>query len=352
MPIFSYFVPNPYFVVVVLFVKKIGIDLGTTNTVVFVPGKGIVINEPTVVAISVLDNKIISVGNQAKEMIGRTPESIVVTRPLKDGAIADYRITEAMLKYFINKAVGRFGIFKPEILASVPAGITSTERRAVIEATINAGAKAAYLVKEPVLAAIGAKIPINSPFGNLILNIGGGTSDVAVISLGGIVSWSSVRIGGNKIDQSIVEYMKKKHRLAIGERTAELIKTTIGNAIRHPIDEKINIRGRDLGTGYPKTIELSSNEITDAIQEQLREIIQTIKNVLQDTPPELCSDIMDKGMIISGGGALLKNIDTLITRITGVSARIADDPLLCVAKGTGVVLENLEVYKKNIMAKR
>lgn len=335
-----------------MFVKKIGIDLGTTNTVVFVPGRGIVINEPTVVAISVLDNKIISVGNQAKEMIGRAPDSIVVARPLKDGAIADYRVTEALLKYFINKAIGRFGFFKPEILVSVPAGITSTERRAVIEATINAGAKAAYLVKEPVLAAIGAKIPINSPFGNLILNIGGGTSDVAVISLGGIVSWASARVGGNKIDQAIVEYIKKKYGLAIGERTAELIKITIGSAVRQAIEEKINVRGRDLTTGYPKTIELASGEITDAIQEQLREIVQTVKNVLQDTPPELCSDIMDKGMIVSGGGALLKNIDTLITRITGVSARIADDPLLCVAKGTGVVLENLEVYKKNIMAKR
>lgn len=335
-----------------MFVKKIGIDLGTTNVVVFVPGRGITINEPTVVAISVLDNKIIAVGNLAKEMIGRAPDSIIVSRPLKDGVIADYRVTEAMLKHFINKAIGRFGFFKPEILISVPAGITSTERRAAIEATINAGAKAAYLVKEPVLAAIGAKIPISSPFGNLILNIGGGTSDVAVISLGGIVSWSSVRVGGNKIDQAIAEYVKKKHSLAIGERTAELIKIAIGSAIKQTVEEKINVRGRDLTSGYPKTIELTSNEVTDAIQEQLREIIQTVKNVLQETPPELCSDIMDKGMIVSGGGALLKNIDVLITRITGVSARIADDPLLCVAKGTGVVLENLEVYKKNIMAKR
>lgn len=335
-----------------MFVKKIGIDLGTTNTVVFVPGKGIVINESSVVAISILDNKIIAVGGQAKEMIGRAPDSIIVSRPLKDGVIADYRITEAMLKYFITKAVGRFGFFKPDILVSVPAGITSTERRAVIEATINAGAKAAYLVKEPVLAAIGAKIPINSPFGNLILNIGGGTTDVAVISLGGIVSWSSARVGGNKIDAAIVDYVKKKHGLAIGERTAELIKIVIGNAVKQANEEKINVRGRDLTTGYPKTVELGGNEITDAFQEQLREIVQTVKNVLQETPPELCSDIMGKGMVISGGGALLKSIDTLITRITGVSARVADDPLLCVARGTGVVLDNLEVYKKNIMAKR
>ncbi len=335
-----------------MFVKKIGIDLGTTNTLVFVPNKGLIINEPSVVAISILDNKIIAVGGQAKEMIGRAPDSIIVSRPLKDGVIADYRITEAMLKYFITKAIGKFGLFKPEILVSVPAGITSTERRAVIEATINAGAKAAYLVKEPVLAAIGAKVPINSPFGNLILNIGGGTTDIAVISLGGIVSWASTRVGGNKIDAAIVEYVKKKHGLAIGERTAELIKIAIGNAVKQANEEKLNVRGRDLTTGYPKTIEMGGNEITDAIQEQLRDIVQTVKNVLQETPPELCSDIMGKGMTISGGGALLKNIDTLITRITGVSARIADEPLLCVAKGAGIVLDNLEVYKKNIMAKR
>jgi rod shape-determining protein MreB len=335
-----------------MFVRKIGIDLGTTNTVVFVPGKGVVVNEPSVVAISMLDNKIIAAGSQAKEMIGRAPDSIIVSRPLRDGVIADYRVTEAMLRYFIARAIGRFGFFKPEILVSVPAGITSTERRAVIEATINAGAKAAYLVKEPVLAAIGAKIPINSPFGNLILNIGGGTTDVAVISLGGIVSWSSARVGGNKIDAAIVEYVKKKHSLAIGERTAELIKIAIGSAVKQSNEERINVRGRDLTTGYPKTVELGSNEITDAIQEQLREIVQTVKNVLQETPPELCADIMDKGVTISGGGALLRGIDALITRITGVSAHIADDPLLCVAKGAGIVLDNLEVYKKNIMAKR
>lgn len=332
--------------------SKIGIDLGTTNTLVFIPRKGLVINEPSVVAISILDNKIIAVGSSAKEMLGRAPDSIVVSRPLKDGVIADYRVTEAMLRYFISKATGRLGLFKPEVLISVPAGITSTERRAVVEATINAGAKTAYLVKEPVLAAIGAKIPINSASGNMILNIGGGTSEIAVISLGGIVSSSSARIGGNKIDGAIVDYVKKKHGLAIGERTAELIKMSVGSAIKQTTEEKISIRGRDLTTGYPKTIELSSNEITDAMQEQLREIVQTVKNVLQETPPELCSDIMDKGIVISGGGALLKNIDLLITRITGVPARIADEPLLCVARGTGIVLDNLDTYKKNVIAKR
>ncbi len=331
---------------------KIGIDLGTTNTVVFIPNKGIIVNEPSVVAISVLDNKIISVGSSAKEMIGRTPDSIVISKPLVDGAIADYRVTGAMLKYFIKKATGLMSFIKPEVLISVPAGITSTEKRAVIESALNAGAKAVYLVKEPVLAAIGAKIPINSAAGNMILNVGGGTTELAVISLGGIVTWSSVRIGGNKLDQAIVEYIKKKHGLAIGERTAELIKVSIGSAIKEPEEEKINIKGRDLATGFPRTIEIGSNEITEAISEQLREIIQIVKNVLEVTPPELCADIMDKGIIISGGGALLKNIEVLINRITGVPASIADDPLFCVARGTGIVLQNLDAYKRNVVAKR
>jgi rod shape-determining protein MreB len=332
--------------------KKIGIDLGTTNTVVFVPKKGIIINEPSVVAISILDNKIMSVGNLAKEMIGRTPDSIIVSKPLIDGAIADYRVTGAMLRYFIKKAGGFLSFVKPEVLISVPAGINSTEKRAVIEAALNAGAKAVYLVKEPVLAAIGAKIPINSPAGNMILNIGGGTTEIAVISLGGIVTWKSVRIGGNKLDQAIVDYIKKKHGLAIGERTAELLKISIGSAIKIPTEENINIKGRDLATGYPKTIEITTNEITEAITEQLREIVHIIKSVLEVTPPELCSDIMDKGIHISGGGALLKNIDKLITKVTGVPAFVADDPLFCVARGTGIVLENLDVYKRNVLAKR
>src|SRR3989344_2851237 len=303
---------------------KLGIDLGTTNTVVFAPKRGIIINEPSVVAISVLDNKIIAVGNAAKEMVGRTPESIIVSKPLVDGAIADHRITSAMIKYFIKKSPG-ISFVKPEILISVPAGITSTEKRAVIEAGLNAGAKAVYLVKEPVLAAI---------------------------SLGGIVSCSSVRVGGNKLDRAIVEYIKKKYGLAIGERTAELIKISIGSATKQANEEKISIKGRDLASGYPKTIEVTSNEITEAINEQLREIVQIIKSVLEVTPPELCADIMDRGIVISGGGAMLKNIDTLITRVTGVPASIAEDPLFCVARGTGIVLDNLDTYKKNVMVKR
>lgn len=332
--------------------RKIGIDLGTTNTVVFIPKKGIVINEPSVVAISVLDNKVLAVGNAAKDMIGRAPDSINVSRPLIDGAVADYRVTSAMLRYFIKKSGGLFGFFKPEVLISVPAGITSAEKRAVIESALSAGARQVFLVKEPVLAAIGAKIPINSPIGNMILNIGGGTTELAVISLGGIVSAQSIRIGGNKFDLAIVEYIKKKHGLAIGERTAELIKINIGGAVRGSHEDSINIKGRDLTTGLPKTVQISSNEVAEALSEHLREILQMIKSVLEMTPPELCSDIMDRGIVISGGGAQLRNIADLITKVTGVPARIADDPLFCVARGTGIVLENLETYKRNVIAKR
>lgn len=332
--------------------RKIGIDLGTTNTVVFVPKKGIVINEPSVVAVSVIDNRILAVGNSAKDMIGRTPDSIDIRRPLIDGAVADYRVTGAMLRYFIKKSSGPFTFLKPEVLISVPAGITSAEKRAVIESALSAGARQVFLVKEPVLAAIGAKIPVNSPIGNMILNIGGGTTELAVISLGGIVSAQSVRIGGNKFDQAIVEYIKKKHGLAIGDRTAELIKINIGSAVRTTNEDSINIKGRDLTTGLPKTVQITSNEVTEALSDHLREIIQIIKGVLEMTPPELCSDIMDRGIVISGGGALLRNIDQLITKVTGVPARVADDPLFCVARGTGIVLENLEGYKRNVIAKR
>ncbi len=337
-----------------MFIKKIGIDLGTANTLVYIPGKGVVINEPTVVAISLDDNRILAVGNEAKEMLGRTPEVIVASRPMKDGVIADYRITEAMLKYFINKTTGAFRLFRPEVMVAVPAGITSTERRAVIDATMNAGAKAAYVVKEPVLAAIGAGIPINEPAGHLIIDIGGGTSEVAVISLGGIVACASARVGGNKIDQSIAEHIRKQHNLAIGERTAEEIKITIGSALPVPPKEEqvFEVRGRDLISGLPKNIEIKTNEVTEAIAEQLREIVQTVKLVLQDTPPELSADVMDKGMILSGGGALLRNISDLIEKATGVPCYVAEEPMLCVAKGAGIALEHLEVYKRSIMSKK
>ena len=335
-----------------MFIKKIGIDLGTTNTLVYIPKKGVVVNEPSVVAISIEDNRILAVGNDAKKMIGKTPDSIVASRPLKDGVIADYRVTQAMLSYFVNKAGGKFRIFRPEVLVSVPAGITSTERRAVIEAAIQSGAKAAYIAKQPVLAAIGAGIPINSPVGNMIVDIGGGTTDIAIISLGGIVAWASVRVAGDKLDRAIADYIKKKHNLAIGERTAEEIKIQIGSAIPNPERGSMKIKGRDLIEGLPKTIEINNKEVVDAISNELKEIIRAIKSVLQVTPPELAADVMDRGIFLSGGGALLANIDDLISQATGVPCYIANEPLLCVAKGTGIILENLDVYKRSIMSKK
>ncbi len=335
-----------------MFIKKIGIDLGTANTLVFVPGKGIVINEPTVVALSLAENRILAVGNEAKEMLGRTPDSILALRPMKDGVIADYRVTEAMLRYFINKATGPFRLFRPEVMVAVPAGITSTERRAVVDATLNAGAKAAFVVKEPVLAAIGAGIPINEPAGHFIIDVGGGTSEVAVISLGGVVACASARVGGNKLDLAIAEYIRKKHNLAIGERTAEEIKWAIGSALPKKDEEKMEVRGRDLIAGLPKTIEVKSNEITEAISDHLREIVQTIKSVLQNTPPELSADVMDRGMILSGGGSLLRNLPELIEKATGVPCWRAEDPLFCVAKGAGIALEHLDIYKRSVMSKK
>lgn len=331
------------------FVRKIGIDLGTANTLVFVPGEGVVINEPSVVAISLFENKVLAVGNEAKEMLGRTPDTIVASQPLRDGAIADYRVTEAMLKYFINRVTGRVRFIRPEVVLSIPAGITSTERRAVVDAAMKAGAKAAYVVKEPILAAIGAGIPIHTAQGNMIINIGGGTSEIAIISLGGVVASHSARVGGNKIDQAISDYIKRKYSLAIGDRTAEEVKMKIGSAIAQVKEDHTEVRGRDLMGGLPKTITIASNEITEAIQDELREIINVIKQVLQETPPELAADIMDKGMILSGGTAQLKYLDQLISKTINVPCYVADDPAFCVVKGTGIVLENLEIYKQSLM---
>ena len=335
-----------------MFVRKIGIDLGTCNSVVFIPKKGVVLQEPSVVAVSLDENRILAVGQEAKEMIGRTPDTIRVYRPLKDGVIADFRVTQAMIRYFINKTRGPFQFLKPELMIAVPAGITSTERRAVIEAATNAGAKETFVAKEPILAAIGAGIPINVCSGYLIVDIGGGTTEVAVISLGGIVTCSSIRVAGDKMNVAISDYIKKKYNLAIGEQTAEDIKIKIGTAIPEKEEKKLEIRGRDLILGLPRNIKISSNEVSEAISDTLTEIIQVIKQVLRDTPPELSADVMDKGMVLSGGGALLRNIDTLIAQSTGVPCFIADEPMLCVAKGTGVVLDNLDVYKKSIMSKR
>ncbi|MDI6603326.1 MAG: rod shape-determining protein [Patescibacteria group bacterium] len=331
---------------------KIGIDLGTCNSVVFIPQKGVVLQEPSVVAVSLAENKILAVGETAKEMLGRTPDTIRIYRPLKDGVIADFQVTQTMLKYFIDKVSGRFRFFKPELMIGVPAGITSTERRAVIEAGMNAGAKAVYLAKEPILAAIGAGIPINSCSGNMIVDVGGGTSEVAVISLGGIVTCHSLRVAGDKMDLAISDYMKKKYNLAIGEQTAEEIKIKIATALPEKEDKKIEIRGRDLVLGLPRNIKVSGNEICEAISDILSEIIQVIKAVLRETPPELSADIMDKGMVLSGGGALLRNFAELITQSIGVPCTIVEEPLTCVAKGTGVILENLDVYKKSIMTKK
>ena len=332
--------------------RHIGIDLGTTYTLVHLPGRGIVLNEPSVVALSLIDKKVLAVGDEAKEMIGRTPDTIVALRPLKDGVIADYRITEAMLRYFINKALGGIRFLRPEVMIAVPGGITSTERRAVIDATLAAGAKAAYIIKEPIAAAIGANIPIGSPSGHMIIDIGGGTSEIAVISLGGIVVNTSVRVGGNKFDFAIQEYIRKKYGLAIGERTAEEIKITIGGAL--PLDEKLSmeVRGRDMISGLPKTVPIVSDDIPEAIQNELAGIVQAVKNVLQDTPPELSADVMDKGMVLSGGSSQLRLIDRLLSQAIGVPAYVADEPLLCVARGTGIALDNLDSYKRSILATR
>jgi len=331
-------------------IKKIGIDLGTTNSLVYVPKRGIVINEPSVVAVSVIDKKILAVGLEAKEMLGRTPDTIVAVRPMKDGVIADYKTTAAMLRYYVNKALGGVRLFRPEVMVAVPAGITSTERRAVIDATIAAGAKAAYIIKEPIVAAIGADIPIGSPSGHMIIDIGGGTAEIAVISLGGIVASTSVRIGGNRFDVAITEHIRRKYNLVIGERTAERIKIDVGSAMY--MDEPLikEVRGRDSVSGLPRTIAVTSDDVTEAIQNELEGIIAAVKEVLHKTPPELSSDIIDKGIILSGGSAQLRNIDQLIGRATGVSAYVADEALLCVAKGTGIALENLESYKRSILA--
>jgi len=332
--------------------KKIGIDLGTCNSLVFLPGKGVVLQEPSVVAVALEENRILAIGNEAKEMTGRTPDTIRVYRRLKEGVIADFRVTQAMLKYFIDKVSGFWKFLKPELMIGVPAGITSTERRAVIEAALNAGAKQAFLAKEPILAAIGAGIPINSCSGNMIVDIGGGTSEIAVISLGGIVTCHSVRVAGDKMDLAISDYIKKKYNLAIGEQTAEEIKIKVGTALPEKESRILEVRGRDLISGLPRTIKISSNEICEAVSDILGEIIHVVKQVLRETPPELSADIIDKGMIISGGGALLKNIAEKISQETGVPCFLAEDPLLCVVRGTGVMLENLETYKKSIMSKR
>ncbi len=331
-----------------MFGMQIGIDLGTANVLVYVKGKGIVLNEPSVVAFSADEMKVVAVGEQARQMLGRTPGSISVARPMRDGVIADYQITEAMLRYFIQKVCGRLRIFKPEVMVCIPAGITNVESRAVHDATIQAGAKEAHLIPEPLAAAIGAGVPIAGPSGNMIVGIGGGTCEAAVISLNDIVVSSSIRVAGNKIDEMIASYVKRKYNLLIGERTAEEIKIHIGSAL--PLSEplEMEVRGRDQVEGLPKTIAINSNEVTDAIRDALAAIVVNVRTVLEQTPPELASDVIDRGIVMTGGGALLRHLDKLISRETGIPTPVADDPMSCVAVGAGKALEQLEMIRKSM----
>lgn len=370
--------------------KRLGIDLGTANSIVYVAGQGIVLNEPTVVAVAVADRTVVAVGNEAKEMLGRTPGNIIATRPMRDGVIADYVVTEAMLKYFIRKAMGKFYLFKPEVMICVPAGCTQVERRAVMDATLQAGAKKVFLIDEPLAAAIGAGLPIGEASGNMIVDIGGGAAEAAVISLGGVVVHHSARIGGNKLDEAIANYIKKHHNLIIGDQTAEWVKIKIGDAIGedkttvddrrlkidiedrkskieksdpsstiHPLPpssivhnlSSIEVKGRDAVNGLPRTVTVSAKDVTEAIRPRLMQIISAIKSVLEQVPPELSSDIIDRGIVMTGGTSLLKNFPKLVMQETGVPAYAADDAILCVAKGTGIALENLESYKRAITSR-
>lgn len=332
--------------------KKIAIDLGTANTLVWLAQEGIVANEPTVVAVSTDDNRVVAVGIEAKKMLGRTPETLTASRPMRDGVIADYHVTEAMLRYFIGKVVGKFSLLRPDVMICVPAGCTQVERRAALDATLSAGAAHAYLIDEPLAAAIGAGIPVSAPSGHMILDIGGGAAEAAVISLGGVVVHNSVRVAGNKIDEAIATYLKKEYNLVIGDQSAEEIKITIGSATKLSKPESMEISGRDLVFGLPRSITLTSDEITKAIKSTLTKIVGAVKGVLENTPPELASDIIDKGIVMSGGTSMLRNLDKLITSETGVPAHVADEPLLCVVRGTGVVLENIELWKRSVTTKR
>ncbi|MBI2405206.1 rod shape-determining protein [Candidatus Gottesmanbacteria bacterium] len=357
-----------------MFTKRIGIDLGTANSLVWLAGVGVVLNEPTVVAVTVEDNRVVAVGNEAKEMLGRTPGNIMATRPMRDGVIADYRITEAMLRYFIDTVAGHNRFFKPEVMICIPTGVTQVERRAVLDATLSAGARVAYLIEEPLAAAIGAKIPIAQASGHMIVDIGGGSTEAAVISLGGVVVHKSARVAGNKLDEAIAVFLKKKYNLIIGERMAESIKMTIGDALSQKLEvrslkldnptssfqpqrltsnlqpptSKMEVRGRDAVTGLPHMIELTSSEATEAMMPVLHQIIGAVKSALEETPPELAADIIDKGIVMAGGTSTLQNLDKLMTTMTGVVCHVAEDALLCVVRGTGVALENIELYKRSV----
>ena len=330
--------------------QDMGIDLGTANTLVHVKGKGIVIREPSVVAVQKDTNEVLAIGAEAKRMIGRTPGNIVAIRPLKDGVIADFDITQAMLKFFIKKAIGNKTFARPRVVVGVPSGVTAVERRAVLDATIQAGAREAYLIEEPMAAAIGAGLPVQEATGNMVVDIGGGTSEVAVISLGGIVVSRSVRIGGDKMDEAIVQYIKKRYNLLIGERTAEEIKITIGTAMKIENPDTMEIRGRDLVTGLPKTLTIDANQIQEALSEPVAGIIDAVRGTLERTPPELSSDIMDRGIVMTGGASLLRNLDRMLSKETGMPVYVSDSALSCVALGTGIAVEHVDIYKKGFMA--
>jgi len=332
--------------------KRIAIDLGTANTVVWLVGEGIVANEPTVVAISADDNKVVAVGEDAKRMLGRTPESLIASRPMREGVIADYNTTEAMLRYFIGKVGGRISLIKPDVMICVPAGCTQVERRAALDATLSAGAAHAYLIDEPLAAAIGAGIPVSAPSGHMILDIGGGAAEAAVISLGGVVVHKSVRVAGNKLDEAIQNFLKKEHNLIIGDQTAENIKIKIGSAIKLAKEESLEISGRDQVFGLPRSITVTSTEVSKALRPTLLQIIGAVKGVLENTPPELAADIIDKGIIMSGGTSMLCNFNKLLTKETGVPAHVAEEAILCVVRGTGVVMENIELWKRSVITKR
>lgn len=333
--------------------RRVGIDLGTVNTRLYVPRRGVVIHEPSVVAVGLDDHRVLAVGEGARDMLGRTPENILASQPLREGVIADFRITEAMLRIFLERVGGpSFRVFRPEVMVSVPAGITSTERRAVFEAATRAGARMVYLVKQPIAAAIGAGLPIGESSGHMVVHVGGGTTEAAVISLGGLVAAASARVGGSRLNASIADHVRQRHGLAIGERTAEDIKMTIGSALPTEEERTMEIRGRDVATGLPKELVVTSNDVTEAIQEELEAIAQTARQVLQETPPELAADVIDKGVVLTGGSALLRNLDKLIAKTTQVPCTVADDPLRCVIQGIGVALENLHVYKRSLVAAR
>lgn len=330
------------------FLKKLGIDLGTANSIVWEVGKGIVLNEPTIVAVGIEDRKVLAVGNEAKKMLGKTPEYIEVIRPLEDGVIADYEVTEAMLRYFMKQVMGNRWFVGPEVMVCVPAGVTQVEQKAVLDAAMSAGARKAYLIDKPLAAAIGAKVPVSESFGNMIVDVGGGSAEAAVIALGGVVTHQGVRLGGNKLDEVIRDFLKKKYNLIVGEQTAELIKTKLGVAVKPKKIETLEINGRDSVYGLPKNMTVDNEMVYEAMKPVLESILRIIRDTLEITPPELVSDIMDRGIVLSGGTVQLKNFNALVTREIGVSAHVAIDPQYCVIKGTGMALENLEIYRRAI----